>query len=105
MIAEGIPTQGDLIIGPGFKARIGEKEMIVKGVNMDQGTGNIIKASSIRIPFQTSFSRIPRVTLTLRDTSPLATNPFVKDVSLTDFTVSFAQSLTCEFDWIAIERD
>ena len=78
--------------------------VMVSGSNIQDGTVSMNNIKKSRVVFEQEFQTLPRVTLTFTTGSPPASNSFVTDISITGFSINFAQNVTTQIDWIAIER-
>ena len=79
-----------------------DKEVIVRGLNQLDWTLNFNWIKKAIVTFAVPFLKIPRVTLTMMDTSTV--NAYVTNILKTGFTVNFQNNRNWTIERIAIER-
>ena len=78
------------------------KEAVIRDVNMQTGTINFFGTKKATVNLAFAFTKKPRITLTLLDTSTI--NPYTTGVELDKFTINFNNNWTGAIEWMAIER-
>jgi hypothetical protein len=71
-------------------------------LKLQDGTINMTNVKKAVVQFITEFDKVPRVSLTISDTS--SSSPYVTAVTTAGFSVNFTSNYTGSVDWIAIER-